>query len=303
MVTSTQGKKNKRGAIAVLVALPGFWLFLFFLAPFALIALISFSSPRIGMPPYEPLFSFTEGWWPQISINLGNFTRIFTDNIYMRAAMASVKIAAISTLITLLISYPLAYGIAACKQGWRSFLMFLVIIPFWSSMLIRVYAWIILLRTDGLINKFLRWLGVIDAPLRLLYTETAVYIGIVYTYLPFMVLPIYASLVAADRSLIEAARDLGCSRIAAFWRVTVPLSWPGVMAGCALVFIPAMGEFVIPDRLGGPNVNVIGRSIWVAFFDERNWPMAAAATVVLLALLLIPLSLYQIRRRRLAANN
>jgi len=291
---------KKRGTVAMLIALPGFWLFLFFLAPFALIALISISSPRIGMPPYEPLLQFGEDWWPQIHLNLGNFARIFTDNIYLRAAIASVKIAAISTILTLTIAYPLAYGIAACKQRWRSFLMFLVIIPFWSSMLIRIYAWIILLRTDGLINKFLRWLGIIDTPLRLLYTETAVYIGIVYTYLPFMVLPIYASLIAADRSLIEAARDLGCSRLSAFWRVTVPLSWPGVLAGCALVFIPAMGEFVIPDRLGGPNVNVIGRSIWVAFFDERNWPMAAAATVVLLALLLIPLGLYQLRRARSA---
>jgi len=300
VVLEERSNKTRRSAIAMLVALPGSWLFLFFLAPFALIALISFSSPRIGMPPYEPLLSFTTNWWPNIHINFGNFARIFTDNIYMRAALASVKIAAISTVVTLAISYPLAYGIAACKPRWRSFLMFLVIIPFWSSMLIRVYAWIILLRTDGLINKFLRWLGIIDAPLRLLYTELAVYIGIVYTYLPFMILPIYASLVAADRSLIEAARDLGCSRLAAFWRVTVPLSWPGVLAGCALVFIPAMGEFVIPDRLGGPNVNVIGRSIWVAFFDERNWPMAAAATVVLLALLVIPLSIYQMHRHRTA---
>jgi len=297
MKRENNSKNTKRGTVAMLIALPGFWLFLFFLAPFALIALISFSSPRIGMPPYEPLVALPESWWPHIHINFGNFTRIFTDNIYLRATITSIKIAAVSTIVTLLISYPLAYGIAACKQGWRSFLMFLVIIPFWSSMLIRVYAWIILLRTDGLINKFLRWLGIIDAPLRLLYTELAVYIGIVYTYLPFMVLPIYASLVAADRLLIEAARDLGCSRIGAFWRVTMPLSLPGVLAGSALVFIPAMGEFVIPDRLGGPNVNVIGRSIWVAFFDERNWPMAAAATVVLLLLLIVPLSLYQLRRR------
>lgn len=276
-----------------LLILPPFgWLTLFFLAPFALVLAISLSSVRMGMPPYEPLFDW-EGPILAVRLNFENFQFVLGSDIYWRAYLNSLKIAAITTVLTFLIAYPLAYGISRCSVRWRSILVFLVIVPFWSSLLIRVYSWMAILRNDGLLNGLLLNLGIITQPLQIMNTETAIYIGAVYTYLPFMVLPIYSNLVAADRTLVEAARDLGCSNFSAFWRVTFPLSLPGVIAGAALVFIPVVGEFVIPDLLGGADTQMIGRTIWIEFFNNRDWPVASAVTVLLLLLLVVPIVLMQ----------
>lgn len=280
-----------------LVLVPYGWLAVFFLMPFLLVLAISLSSVRLGMPPYEPLYAW-QGSLLSIRLNLENFIFVLGENTYLLAYLTSLKVAAISTALMLAIAYPLAYGIVSCSPQSRSFLIFLVIVPFWSSMLIRVYAWMSILRNDGLLNSLLLHLGVISEPLRIMNTETAIYIGIVYTYLPFMVLPIYANLSASDRTLIEAARDLGCSRIAAFWRVTFPLSLRGVAAGCALVFIPVIGEFVVPDLLGGADTQMIGRTIWIEFFNNRDWPVASAVTVLLLVILVIPIVLFQTRLSR-----
>jgi putrescine transport system permease protein len=280
-----------------LVLVPYGWLVVFFLTPFLLVLAISLSSVRVGMPPYEPLYAW-QGSLLSIRINLENFIFVLGENTYLFAYLTSLKVAAISTALMLAIAYPLAYGIANCSPQSRSLLIFLVIVPFWSSMLIRVYAWMSILRNDGLLNSLLLHVGVISEPLRIMNTETAIYIGIVYTYLPFMVLPIYANLSASDRTLIEAARDLGCSRIAAFWRVTFPLSLRGVAAGCALVFIPVIGEFVVPDLLGGADTQMIGRTIWIEFFNNRDWPVASAVTVLLLVILVIPIVLFQTRLSR-----
>ncbi|MBD9650792.1 ABC transporter permease subunit [Ensifer sp. ENS09] len=281
----------------LLIAIPYTWLLVLFLAPFALVAGISLSTVRLGMPPFEPLTAW-DGSILNLRLNFENFLYVLTDDTYLLAYLTSLKIAAISTAAMLFIAYPLAYGIASCSPSSRSLLVFLVIVPFWSSMLIRVYSWMSILRNDGLLNMLLLKIGLISEPLRILNTETAIYIGIVYTYLPFMVLPIYSTLSSADRTLIEAARDLGCSRISAFWRVTFPLSLPGVLAGCALVFIPVVGEFVIPDLLGGADTQMIGRAIWLEFFNNRDWPMAAAVTIVLLALLVVPIVYFQSRQSR-----
>lgn len=280
-----------------LVLVPYGWLAVFFLMPFLLVLAISLSSVRLGMPPYEPLYAW-QGSLLSIRLNLENFIFVLGENTYLLAYLTSLKVAAISTALMLAIAYPLAYGIASCSPRSRSFLIFLVIVPFWSSMLIRVYAWMSILRNDGLLNSLLLNLGVISEPLRIMNTETAIYIGIVYTYLPFMVLPIYANLSASDRTLIEAARDLGCSRMAAFWRATFPLSLRGVAAGCALVFIPVIGEFVVPDLLGGADTQMIGRTIWIEFFNNRDWPVASAVTVLLLVILVIPIVLFQTRLSR-----
>ncbi|NOV16939.1 ABC transporter permease subunit [Ensifer adhaerens] len=280
-----------------LLLVPYGWLAVFFLMPFLLVLAISLSSVRLGMPPYEPLFAW-QGSLLSIRLNLENFIFVLGENTYLLAYLTSLKVAAISTIMMLAIAYPLAYGIASCAPASRSFLIFLVIVPFWSSMLIRVYAWMSILRNDGLLNSLLLNLGIISEPLRIMNTETAIYIGIVYTYLPFMVLPIYANLSASDRTLIEAARDLGCSRMAAFWRVTFPLSLRGVAAGCALVFIPVIGEFVVPDLLGGADTQMIGRTIWIEFFNNRDWPVASAVTVLLLVILVIPIVLFQTRLSR-----
>lgn len=292
---------KKSWGARLLIGIPGLWLFLFFLAPFAMVVAISFSTARIGIPPYDFLVAVKDEI-VSITLNLENFLYIFSSDTYLIAAWTSIRIAAISTVITLLIAYPLAYGIASVDRRYRNFLVFLIIIPFWSSMLIRVYSWIAILRNDGLLNNFLMNLGLIHEPLVILNTEIAVFIGIVYTYLPFMVLPLYSTLSVSDRTLIEAAQDLGCSRIKAFWRITVPLSMPGIIAGCALVFIPAIGEFVIPDLLGGADTNMIGRAIWIEFFNNRDWPLTAAVTVVLLGVLIIPISIMQMLRSRQSAN-
>jgi len=295
MLTAATPSAKTNWGRRLLIAIPYAWLLVLFLAPFALVAGISLSTVRLGMPPFEPLTAW-DGSILNLRLSFENFLYVLTDDTYLLAYLTSLKIAAISTAAMLFIAYPLAYGIASCSPSSRSLLVFLVIVPFWSSMLIRVYSWMSILRNDGLLNALLLKLGLISEPLRILNTETAIYIGIVYTYLPFMVLPIYSNLSSADRTLIEAARDLGCSRISAFWRVTFPLSLPGVLAGCALVFIPVVGEFVIPDLLGGADTQMIGRAIWLEFFNNRDWPMAAAVTIVLLALLVVPIVCFQSRQ-------
>ena len=278
----------------LLIIPPFLWLGVMFLLPTLLVLAIALSSTRVGMPPYEPLFAW-DGAMPSVNLNFENFQFVLRDGLYAHAYMNSLKVAAISTLLTLLLSYPLAYGISCCTRRWRSVLVFLVIVPFWSSLLIRVYAWMAILSNDGLLNSLLLGLGLIDRPLQILNTQTAVYIGIVYTYLPFMVLPIYSNLADRDLSLLEAARDLGCSRFSSFWRVTFPLSLSGIVAGCALVFIPVVGEFVVPDLLGGADTQMIGRTIWIEFFNNRDWPVAASVTVLLVLLLVIPIALLQSR--------
>ena len=226
-------------------------------------------------------------------LDFENFAWLASDALYINAYLSSLKIAFISTVISLMIGFPIAYGMARVAVEWRPTLMMLVILPFWTSFLIRIYAWIGILKSEGLLNQFLLWLGVIDTPLIILNTNIAVYIGIVYAYLPFMILPIYATLEKLDGSLLEAAEDLGCSRFTAFWLITAPLARPGIIAGCFLVFIPAVGEFVIPDILGGSDTLMIGKILWTEFFSNRDWPVASAVAVVLLLVLIIPIVMFQ----------
>ena len=281
---------------AVLIGLPYLWLLLFFLVPFAIVLKLSFSEVAMAQPPYLPLAEWLEDagyYYLQIRLNLSNFLTIVQDSLYVRAYLTSIKIAAISTLLTLLVGFPIAYGMARAPERWRPTLLMLVILPFWTSFLIRVYAWIGILKNEGLLNGLLLWTGLIAQPLVILQTLTAVYIGIVYSYLPFMILPIYANLEKHDPTLIEAAVDLGCTPIAAFWKVTIPLAIPGIVAGCFLVFIPAVGEFVIPDLLGGSDTLMIGKVLWTEFFNNRDWPLASAVAILLLLLLVVPIALFQ----------
>jgi putrescine transport system permease protein len=279
-----------RGAVA---GLPLLWLALFFGLPFLIIARISLSEAVIGLPPYSDLVAWIDGGLLQLRLNLANFLLLWEDSLYLAAFGNSVRIAAVSTLLCLLIGYPMALAITRAPESLRIPLLMLVILPFWTSFLIRVYAWIGILKGNGLINNFLLWTGLVDQPLQLLHTDFAVYLGIVYAYLPFMVLPLYATLSRMDQSLLEAAADLGCRPLCAFWRVTVPLSLPGIVAGSLLVFVPAVGEFVIPDLLGGPDSLMIGKVLWTEFFNNRDWPVAAAVAVALLALLVAPVLLFE----------
>lgn len=272
----------------LVIAIPMLWLFVFFLVPFLVLGRISLSEAMIARPPYSPLFEQgAEGW--EYAGSFGNYTFLADDPLYANAYISSIRIAAISTLLTLLIGYPLAYFIARSTEPRRSILLLLVILPFWTSFLLRVYAWIGLLRRDGIINNILMWTGVIDNPLVMLQTDFAVYLGIVYTYLPFMILPLYANLVKLDGALLEAASDLGASPIVTFFTVTLPLSLPGIIAGSMLVFIPAIGEFVIPALLGGPDTLMIGRVLWDEFFSARDWPVASAVAIVMLFLVVVPI--------------
>lgn len=281
----------------IVIGIPFTWLLLFFLVPFVIVIKISLSDPAIAIPPYSPTLELSGGlaglkaFFSQLDFE--NFTFLTLDPLYYTAYLSSLKIATISTLLTLAVAFPMAYGMARAPEEWRATLMMLVILPFWTSFLIRVYSWMGILGKEGFLNMILMWLGVIDEPLTILNTNTAVYIGIVYTYLPFMILPIYSTLEKLDLSLIEAAEDLGCTRTSAFWLVTVPLSVPGVVAGCFLVFIPALGEFVIPSLLGGSDTLMIGKVLWEEFFSNRDWPVASAVAVILLAILIIPIILFQ----------
>ncbi|MHC2572718.1 ABC transporter permease subunit [Rhizobium leguminosarum] len=292
MVKFTSGLYNR-----LVIVIPYAWLLLFFLAPFFIVFRISMSTTAIAMPPYEPVFSFADGWAGLLSkigeFSLDNYTYLTDDPLYFNAYVSSVVIAAISTFLTLLIAYPIAYGMAQAPRGLRPTLVMLVILPFWTSFLIRVYAWIAILKPEGLFNQLLLSLHLIDTPLIILNTNTAVYIGIVYSYLPFMVLPLYSALEKMDGTLIEAAQDLGCPPITAFWRVTFPLSIPGVVAGCMLVFIPAVGEFVIPDLLGGSQTLMIGKTLWNEFNSNRDWPVSSAVATILLLILVIPIVFFQ----------
>ena len=281
----------------ILIAVPYLWLLALFLVPFAIVLKISLSDAALSIPPYAPQLDLSGGWQAIRAffseLDFENFQFLTTDDLYWKAYLSSLKIALISTLLTLLVGFPIAYGMARAPEEWRPTLMMLVILPFWTSFLIRVYAWMGILSNEGVLNQFLMWTGLIDSPLLIINTPTAVYIGIVYTYLPFMILPIYAALDRLDGSLLEAAEDLGASRTSAFWLVTVPLSRNGVIAGCFLVFIPAAGEFVIPSLLGGSRTLMIGKVLWEEFFNNRDWPVASAVAVILLLILIIPIVLFQ----------
>ncbi|MFO7278210.1 MAG: ABC transporter permease subunit [Pseudomonadota bacterium] len=294
MVSVQGGRVGRR----LVVAVPYLWLLLFFLVPFVIVLKISFSEVRLAMPPYAPLLEWTGDRLAAIRINFENYSYLFTDPLYVSAYLYSLKVAAVSTVLCLLIGYPMAYAIARAPGTWRSVLLMLVILPFWTSFLLRVYAWIGLLRNNGLINNALMALGIIDEPITMMQTDFAVYVGIVYAYLPFMILPLYANLEKHDPMLLEAAADLGARPITAFLRITLPLSVPGIVAGSLLVFIPAVGEFVIPSLLGGADQLMIGRVLWDEFFSNRDWPVASAVAIVMLLLLVVPIMLFQRFERR-----
>ncbi|WP_314403708.1 ABC transporter permease subunit [Stenotrophomonas rhizophila] len=285
-----------RGSV---IAAPYLWLLLFFAVPFVIILMISFARTQVGSPPYTWLLEYVDGAF-SLKLNLGNYAALVKDSQYVLAYLSSIKIAVIATLFTLLIGYPMAYVISRMSPAARNVAMMLVVLPSWTSFLIRVYAWIGILDRNGLLNQLLLKLGVIDAPLQILYTPTAAYIGIVYCYLPFMVLPLYANLVKLDNRLLEAAYDLGAKPWQAFMRITLPLSRTGIIAGCMLVMIPAVGEFVIPEMLGGPDTLMIGRVLWGEFFNNRDWPTASAVAIVMLLLLLVPILLFnRVQQREL----
>ena len=276
---------------------PYLWLVVFFLVPFGFVLKISLSQTAIAQPPYLPVFELSAGWeafkTALAELSFENYRLLISDNLYLLSYLRSVMVACIATAILLLLGYPIAYAMARLPRQWQGIAMMLVIIPFWTSFLIRVYAWINILQKDGLLNGILMGLGITSEPLVWLATDTAMYIGLVYSYLPFMILPLYATLSKMDGSLLEAAADLGCSPFRAFWLVTFPLSLPGIGAGVLLCFIPITGEFVIPDLLAGSSSMMIGQTIWLEFFTNRDWPLASATAVVLLALLIVPLLLYE----------
>lgn len=321
-IAATGGFGRAVGSRLVIIV-PYLWLFVFFLVPFLIVFKVSLSFTAIAMPPYTPTFDISGGASALLesvreltadnyrlllcdaagTVGLGDQFNAycashaldsFSDQPYITVAYASsIKVAAVSTLLTLLVGFPIAYGMARAPAALRPTLLMLVILPFWTSFLIRVYAWIGILKPEGLLNQLLMYVGVIDQPLIIMNTYTAIYIGIVYSYLPFMVLPLYSALEKMDYSLVEAAQDLGCPPIAAFWKITFPLALPGVVAGSLLVLIPAMGEFVIPDLLGGSQTLMIGKTLWNEFFNNRDWPVSSAVAVILLLLLVVPIMLFQ----------
>ena len=274
----------------LVIAVPFLWLVLFFLVPFIIVLWVSTAFVVIAQPPYSHACPGGSGFCLNMSESFG---RLFADTLYIKAYLNSLQVAAISTVLCLVIAYPMAYGMARCGHSTRNILLMLVILPFWTSFLIRVYAWIGLLKNNGLINDILLSLHIIDTPLNMMNTNFAVYLGIVYSYLPFMILPLYANLEKMDLSLIEAATDLGCKPLKAFFLITVPLSFPGIVAGSMLVFIPAVGEYVIPELLGGPSSLMIGRVLVNEFFSNRDWPTASAVAVAILVALVVPLMIYQ----------
>jgi putrescine transport system permease protein len=281
---------------------PYLWMVLFFLVPFGFVAKISLSQTAIAQPPYVPLFDLTLGVAAIkaafAALSLDNFRLLVSDDLYVLSYLRSLLVAAISTSILLLIGYPIAYGMARLPRTWQPVAMMLVIVPFWTSFLIRIYAWINILQHDGLLNQILLALHLVSTPVVWLSTDGAMYLGIVYSYLPFMILPLYATLAKMDPALLEAASDLGAPPRGAFWLVTFPLSLPGVAAGVLLCFIPIVGEFVIPDLLAGSDSLMIGQTLWLEFFNNKDWPVASAVAVALLALLLVPLLLYERMQRR-----
>ncbi len=277
----------------VVIFIPYFWLLLFFLAPFFIILKISLAEALIASPPFSALFEWASDGAMNIRVIFDNYAYLWEDELYLNTYLSSVKIAFISTVVCLLIGYPIAYAIVTSSHTAKHVLLMLVILPFWTSFLLRVYAWMGLLADQGLINDLLIWLGFIESPVRLLYSHFAVYVGIVYTYVPFMILPLYANMEKLDMTLHEAAADLGARPFKTFLTVTLPLTMPGIIAGSLLVFIPATGEFVIPDLLGGGNVLMIGRVLYGEFHSNHDWPVASAVAIALLVLLLVPMMLYQ----------
>lgn len=284
---------------AFVISVPFLWLLIFFLVPFAFVAQISLSEAAFQTPPYLPLLEWTADGRMIVTLNFGNYQFLASDSLYINAYLSSVKIAFVSTVIALLIGYPMAYFIARSKPGVRNVLLMLVILPFWSSFLLRVYAWIGFLKGNGVINNALMSLGIINEPLVMLQTDFAVYVGIVYTYLPFMILPLYTNLVKLDGALLEAAADLGARPVTLFFTVILPLSMPGIIAGSMLVFIPAIGEYVIPELLGGPDTLMIGRVLWDEFSANRDWPVAAAVAMAMLFVIVLPIMWL----RQVQANN
>jgi len=280
----------------LLIAVPFLWLVLLFAVPLLMAFRISLSQATTAIPPYLPVLRSGEGWaglkdfLSQLSFD--NYRFLTTDSLYWKAYVSSLGIAFRATVLTLLVGYPIAYGISRASDPWRKVLLMAVILPFWTSFLIRIYAWIGILSNEGILNQLLMGLGLTHAPVVMLKTPFAVYLGITYAYLPLMVLPLYATLERLDGSLVEAAQDLGCSRLKAFWLVTLPMSRWGVMAGCLLVFIPAIGEYVIPSLLGGSSTLMIGRVLFDEFFTNQDWPVASAVAVILLALLIVPIALF-----------
>ncbi|WP_343563934.1 ABC transporter permease subunit [Kiloniella sp. b19] len=288
-------KQNWRKRL--LIATPYFWLLLLFLAPFGIVLKISLSDTAIALPPYSPTFDWSDGFSGLLSLfrelDFENYLWLSEDPLYLNAYLSSLRIAATATLLTLLVGYPVAYAMARAPEQWRPALLMFMMLPFWTSFLIRVYAWIGILKNNGLLNFILMSAGITDEPLNILGTNVAVYIGIVYSYMPFMILPLYASLEKLDHTLLEAAADLGCPPWKSFWLITLPLTLPGIVAGCALVFIPSIGEFVIPDLLGGSETLMIGKVMWVEFFGNRDWTVASAVAVILLLILVVPIVLFQ----------
>ncbi len=289
LVRFVNRRLSGRAVNQLMVRIPYIWLLLFFLLPLVIILKISLADPVMARPPYTPMFDWAAGAVQWFQGTLDNYRAIFNDRLYMYTYWSSVKFASVSTVLVLLIGYPMAYAIARAEGKWRTIFLLLVILPFWTSFLLRVYAWLGLLNTYGLINKTLMGLGIIDAPLEMMYTDFAVYIGIVYSYLPFMILPLYASLEKLDGDLRDAAADLGAGPVRTFIDVTLPLSLPGVIAGSMLVFIPAMGEYVIPTLLGGPDNLMIGRVLYDEYFFNMDWPLSSAIAIVLLSLLIVPI--------------
>jgi len=281
----------------LVVAAPYLWLIAFFLVPFGIVLKISLSETAIAQPPYMPVLDLAAGWQGLedflAGLSFANYATLAGDDLYVFSYLKSLKVAALSTAILVLCGFPLAYAMARAPLRAHALLVTLIVLPFWTSFLIRVYAWINILQRDGLLNQALLWLGIVDQPTTWLATDTAVYIGLVYSYLPFMVLPLYASLEKLDHTLLEAAADLGCPRWKAFFVITVPLALPGLGAGALLCFIPIVGEFVIPDLLGGSDVAMIGQTLWTEFFANKDWPVASAVAVVLVVLLVAPIAVYQ----------
>lgn len=285
-----KGQRWRRYALAI----PYIWLLIFFLSPFLIVMKISLADPVIAQPPFTPLFDDAGHFQGTID----NFLFLFTDKLYAITYLKSVWMAAGATVLSLLLGFPIAYGIARSDARTRGILLLLIVLPFWISFLLRVYAWMGLLGNYGVINNFLMWAGITDEPIAMMYTDFAIYIGLVYSYLPFMVLPLYATLESMDLDLVDAAQDLGATRSQAFWDITWPLARPGVIAGCLLVFIPAIGEYVIPYLLGGPEALMIGRVLFDEFFVNRDWPLASSVAIVLLVLLVVPIVFLQRSRIR-----
>jgi putrescine transport system permease protein len=292
-------KRQQRGSFwqYLVVRIPYAWLLAFFLVPFLIVLKISLSQTAIAQPPYTPVLDLAAGWQGLraffAALSLENYQLLGSDPLYLLSYVKSVQIAAFSTLMLLVVGYPIAYGIARTPPRWQAVLVLLTVLPFWTSLLIRIYSWMNILQREGPLNDVLMALSIVKEPPAWLATDTAIYIGIVYSYLPFMVLPLYATLEKLDESLLEAAADLGCPRWKIFWLVTLPLSSSGVLAGVLLCFIPIVGEFVIPDLLGGSQSPMIGQTIWMEFFGNKDWPVASAVAVVLVCLLVTPIVVYQ----------